>query len=305
MMASREPRVGGGKQRNPNRRVLRDIGNIEGGENNKCKKKEGKSVNKGSKTLTSILIARSKAADIDASDVDDELAAVEYVEDMYNFYKQTEKDGRVVDYMGSQPEITSNMRAILVDWLIQVHNKLRLMPETLYLTINILDRFLALQSVSTTELQLVGISSLLIASKYEKIWAPEVSELIKISSDNTREPVLVMEKAILGKLEWYLTVPTPYVFLIRYIKAAAADKEMENMAFFYAEVGLMSYSTVVHYSPSELSAAAVYAARFTLNRSPFWSQTLQHYTAYSEDRLLECAKSLIGFATEKQQLKAE
>ncbi|KAL0437134.1 UNVERIFIED_CONTAM: G2/mitotic-specific cyclin S13-6 [Sesamum radiatum] len=255
--------------------------------------KENMSSRKSGKSLTAILTARSKAAcgltkkpkdlpvDIDAADVDNELAAAEYVEDMYNFYKLTEEDGRVHDYMDSQPEVNSKMRAILVDWLIEVHKKFELVPESLYLTINIVDRFLSVKTVPRGELQLVGISSMLIACKYEEIWAPEV---------------LLMEKAILGKLEWYLTVPTPYVFLVRYIKASVpADKEMENMAFFFAELGLMNYSTIINYSPSKLSASAVYVARCTLNRSPLWTGTLKHYTGYSEDQLIECAKMLASF----------
>ncbi|KAL6516387.1 hypothetical protein OROGR_019692 [Orobanche gracilis] len=200
----------------------------------------GGSFKKPNKTLTSILTARSKAAcgalekpkdliiDIDAADMDNELAAVEYVEDIYNFYKLTEDDGRVHEYMVSQKQINPKMRAILVDWLIEVHKKFELTPESLYLTVNIIDRFLSVKTVPRRELQLVGISSMLIACKYEEIWAPEVSDFIAIS-DNAyvREQVLLMEKAILGKLEWYLTVPTPYVFLVRYIKASIpADKEV-------------------------------------------------------------------------------
>ncbi|KAG6383954.1 hypothetical protein SASPL_156257 [Salvia splendens] len=263
---------------------------------------------KSAKSLTAILTARSKAAsgvtkklknliDIDAVDADNELAAVEYVEDMYNFYKQTEEDGRVHDYIDSQPEVNSKMRGILVDWLIEVHKKFELVPESLYLTINIVDRFLAVKTVPRRELQLVGMSSMLIACKYEEIWAPEVSDFIAIS-DNAyvREQVLFMEKAILGKLEWYLTVPTPYVFLVRYIKASVpSDKEMENMVFFYAELCLMSYTRIIEHSPSKIAASAVYAARCALNRSPSWTETLEHYTGYSEGHLMECAKMLVSF----------
>jgi len=139
--------------------------------------------------------------DIDAADVEDELAVVEYVEDMYKYYKHAEvmfhflsrlvnfplslNDSSinvfvlqvasgVHDYMQVQPEINAKMRSILVDWLIEVHRKFELMPETFYLTINIVDRFLAVKVVPRRELQLVGIGSMLIACKYEEIWAPEV-----------------------------------------------------------------------------------------------------------------------------------
>lgn len=66
------------------------------------------------------------------------------------------------------------MRAILADWMVEVHSRFELMPETLYLTIYIVDRYLSLQPVLRRELQLVGIAAMLIASKYEEIWAPEV-----------------------------------------------------------------------------------------------------------------------------------
>lgn len=85
-----------------------------------------------------------------------------------------QSESQVHDYMDSQAEINEKMRAILVDWLIEVHHKFELMPETLYLTINIVDRFLSIKTVPRRELQLVGISAMLMASKYEEIWAPEV-----------------------------------------------------------------------------------------------------------------------------------
>lgn len=61
---------------------------------------------------------------------------------------------------------------------------------------------------------------------------------------------------------------------------------MGSMTFFYAELGLVNYATIVQYSPSKLSASAVYAARCTLKRSPSWTETLKHHTGYSEDELM-------------------
>jgi hypothetical protein len=77
----------------------------------------------------------------------------------------------------SQAEINERMRAILVDWIIEVHHRLTLMPETLYLTVYIIDQYLSMENVPRKELQLVGVSAMLIASKYEEIWAPLVGFL--------------------------------------------------------------------------------------------------------------------------------
>ncbi|XP_019165975.1 PREDICTED: G2/mitotic-specific cyclin S13-7-like isoform X2 [Ipomoea nil] len=250
------------------------------------------------KTYTATLTARSKIQDIDAGDLYNELAVVEYVEDIYKFYKEAENESRVRDYMDSQPEINVKMRAILVDWLIEVHHKFELTSETLYLTINIIDRYLAARTTSKRELQLVGISAMLIASKYEEIWAPEVNDFVCISDRAyTHQQVLEMEKRILGELEWYLTVPTLYVFLIRFIKAAAipaaADPAMENMVYFLAELGMMNYPTMVMYCPSMIAASAVYVARCTLHKTPAWNETLKLHTGYSEAQLMDCAKLLV------------
>lgn len=131
--------------------------------------------------------------------------------------------------MHSQTDINEKMRAILVDWLIDVHQKFELSPETLYLTISIIDRFLAVKNVPRRELQLLGMGAMLIASKYEEIWAPEVNDLVCISDRAySHQQVLLMEKAILGKLEWTLTVPTHYVFLARFIKASISDQQVSS-----------------------------------------------------------------------------
>ncbi|KAL7134262.1 hypothetical protein ABFS83_11G014600 [Erythranthe nasuta] len=271
---------------------------------------EMSSLKKKAPTLTSTLTARSKAAlqivDIDADDVDNDLAVVEYVEDMYKFYKSAENEGRAHGYLFIQPEINEKMRAILIDWLVQVHQKFDLSPETLYLTINIIDRYLASKTTPMKELQLVGMSSMLIASKYEEIWAPQVNELVSISDRTyTNKQVLTMEKRILSELEWNLTVPTPYVFLVRFIKASMTGLDVENMVYFLAELGMMNYE-ILTYSPSMIAASAVYAARATLNTTPLWNETLEKHTGFTEAQITDCAKVLVRFhwmAVQTQQQK--
>uniref|UniRef100_A0A803NB06 Uncharacterized protein n=1 Tax=Chenopodium quinoa TaxID=63459 RepID=A0A803NB06_CHEQI len=233
---------------------------------------------------------KEQVVDIDASDVDNELAVIEYVEDIYTFYKIAES--RPCDYMNSQPEINEKMRAILVDWLIEVHNRFELMPETLYLTINLVDRFLLSKSVPRRELQLLGIGAMLIACKYEEIWAPEVNDFVSISERAyNNEQILKMEKAILGQLEWYITVPTPYVFLSRYIKVSIPDGEMENLVYFLSELALMHYGSI-SFCPSMVAASAVYVARLSLFKAPGWTETLRTHTGFSESQLMDCAKML-------------
>ena len=118
---------------------------------------------------------------IDDRDQNDPLCVTSYVNDMYNHFriKETITSVRPV-YMESQPHINQKMRSILVDWLIEVHLKFKLVPETLYLTVNLIDRYLERAEVSRAKLQLVGVSCLLVASKYEEIYPPELRDLVYI-----------------------------------------------------------------------------------------------------------------------------
>ncbi|KAH8975113.1 hypothetical protein BDL97_01G139500 [Sphagnum fallax] len=246
-------------------------------------------VKKEDQTLTALLTARSAAAcggidaemqeaempvsNIDQHDIGNQLAVVDYVEDIYTFYHK-----------------------------IEVHLKFKLMMETLYLTTNLIDRYLSVRSVSRKNLQLVGVTALLLAAKYEEIWAPEVHDFIFISDNAyTREQILNMEKSMLNTLQFNLTVPTPYVFVARCLKAAAADKEekavateLEMVSWYLVELCLTEYS-MVKFCPSHLAAAAVYTAQNTLARKPCWGPALQQHSGYTEAQLMECATMMVAF----------
>lgn len=121
------------------------------------------------------------ADNIDERDADDPLCATSYVQDMYHHFRSKEAMTSVRPvFMENQPHINERMRSILVDWLVEVHLKFKLVPETLYLTINLIDRYLERCEVSRPKLQLVGVTSLLIASKYEEIYPPELRDLVYI-----------------------------------------------------------------------------------------------------------------------------
>lgn len=77
-------------------------------------------------------------------------------------------------YMHTQMDINCKMRAILIDWIVEVHLKFKLADPTLYLTCHIIDRFCMQENVHRSKLQLVGVTALLIACKYEEIFPTEV-----------------------------------------------------------------------------------------------------------------------------------
>ena len=85
--------------------------------------------------------------------------------------------------MAKQPDITNGMRAILVDWLVEVVQEFKLEPQTFYLSMSIVDRFLSCMSVLRSKLQLVGTASIYIAAKFEEIYPPEIADFVYITDD--------------------------------------------------------------------------------------------------------------------------
>ncbi|KAK6150300.1 hypothetical protein DH2020_015232 [Rehmannia glutinosa] len=241
-------------------------------------------------------IFEETVVDIDGGDAKDPLAVVDYVEDLYAYYKKMECSSCVSPgYMVHQFDINERMRAILIDWLVEVHHKFELRDETLFLTVNLIDRFLAKQSVVRKKLQLVGLVAMLLACKYEEVSVPVVDDLVFISDKAyTRKEVLEMEKLMLNTLQFNMSVPTPYVFMTRFLKAAQSDKKLELLSFFLIELCLVEYE-MLKYPPSLLAAAAIYTAQSTLYGVGQWSKTCEWHTNYSEHQLLECSRLVVGF----------
>ena len=113
-----------------------------------------------------------------------------------------------------QTEIKDTSRAFLLEWIIDVHRKFRLRPECLYVTQLIIDQYLSKKKILKSQLHLIGIATLLIATKYEEIYPPDLKELIAISENKfDKEQVITMEKEILMTLGFILTAPSGYRFL--------------------------------------------------------------------------------------------
>ena len=128
---------------------------------------------------------------------------------------------RRMDYMKGQSDITAKMRLILLDWLIEVHRKFALLQPTLFLCINLLDRYLSIENVHRSKLQLTGCCSMWMASKYHEIYAPEINDFVYIS-DNAfgAQDLIDFEQIMLTKLNFGLTIATPLSFAERYIQVA-------------------------------------------------------------------------------------
>ncbi len=105
--------------------------------------------------------------------------------------------------MDKQEDVNEKMRAILIDWLVEVHLKFKLVPESLYLTVNLIDRYLEKEQVNRQRLQLVGVTAMLIACKYEEIYPPIVKDFVYITDNAySKEEILEMERKMLQTLDF-------------------------------------------------------------------------------------------------------
>ena len=208
--------------------------------------------------------------DLDAEDADDPLMVAEYVAEIFAYYKELE----VVtmpnpDYMDHQDDLDWKMRGILIDWLIEVHTRFRLLPETLFLAVNIIDRFLSQKVVPLDKLQLVGVTAMFIASKYEEVLSPHIGNFVHVADDGfTMDEVLSAERYTLTTLKYDLSYPNPMNFLRRISKADQYDIQTRTIGKYLMEVSLVDYR-FLRYRQSHTAAAAMYLARRILNRGPW------------------------------------
>merc|ERR1719357_2342696 len=161
----------------------------------------------------------------------------EYAAEIHTYLREIEVKSRPkAGYMKKQPDITNSMRAILVDWLVEVGEEYKLQNETLYLAVNYIDRFLSSMSVQRAKLQLVGTAAMFIASKYEEIYPPDVGEFVYITDDTyNKRQVLRMEHLVLKVLKFSVSPPTAYFFVNHLAKMAGCTDKTTALAQFLAE----------------------------------------------------------------------
>ena len=129
----------------------------------------------------------------------------EFTTEIYRDMREQEKHRKIdPNYMvklQNSEEVKDTSRAFLIEWLIDVHRKFRLVSETLYVTIFIIDQYLSIESVKKADLHLIGVTALLIATKYEEIYPPRLKELIQVSENKfTKDEILKLEQKILQTL---------------------------------------------------------------------------------------------------------
>ncbi|KAI4601944.1 hypothetical protein KJ359_010810 [Pestalotiopsis sp. 9143b] len=199
-------------------------------------------------------------------------------------------------YMDIQTEIQWSMRSVLMDWVIQVHGRFCLLPETLFLAVNFIDRFLTVKVVSLGKLQLVGATALFLAAKYEEINCPSVQEIVfMVDSGYSVDEILKAERYMLSMLDFNLGFPGPMSFLRRISKADDYDLETRTLAKYFLEVTIMD-ERFVACPPSFLAAGAHCLSRLILEKGK-WTTEHVHYSGYTFAQLQPMVNMILDCCT--------
>jgi len=236
-------------------------------------------------SMEDVEVIEESIVDIDEFDSDNTQLCAEYVKDIYKYLSQVEKQYRISPTFLENKIVTNKMRAVLIDWLIQVHSKFHLLQETLYLCIQIIDAYLMVQDVPKMQLQLVGVTAMFVASKYEEMYVPAIDDFVYMTDNTyTKAEIRQMEISILKTLNFMFCKPLPLHFLRRFSKAGQADPKQHTLAKYFMELSLhdAEFSSI---DPSYLAASSL-CLSFKLLNGADWNRTLEYYSTYKQSNLL-------------------
>ncbi|CAH6779990.1 G2/mitotic-specific cyclin-B3 [Phodopus roborovskii] len=202
-----------------------------------------------------------------------------YVKEIFIYLRKREEKFIVMKYMDRQMELTSDMRAILVDWLVEVQTSFQMSHETLYLTVKLVDHYLMKAQCKKDHLQLLGSTAYMIAAKFEESYPPSLPEFLYICEDLYQQHDMVaLEMNILKTLNFDINIPTAYHFLRRYASCVRASMKTLTLSRFICEMTLQEYEYVQE-KPSKLAAASFALALYMRNLNNC-IPLLEHYTGY-------------------------
>ncbi|THH12714.1 hypothetical protein EW146_g7432 [Bondarzewia mesenterica] len=228
----------------------------------------------------------------------DETMVSEYTEEIFEYMSELEDDIMPnPDYMSGQNEITWQMRQTLVDWLLQVHLRYHMLPETLWIAVNVVDRFLTKRVVSLVKLQLVGVIAMLIASKYEEILAPSVDEFVFMTGNGySKEEILKGERIVLQTIDFKVSnYCSPYSWMRKISKADDYDVQTRTLSKFLTEVTLLDYR-FLSVKPSLVAAVGMYTARRMLGGD--WNAAFVYHSGFTKEQLMPGYHLLLDKLTE-------
>ena len=183
------------------------------------------------------------------------------------------------------------MRGILLDWLVDLHFKFKMFPETLYAMTMIMDKYLSIKPVAKDSLQLMGTAAFFIAAKYEETYqVPELDDLVHYSAKAfSRQEIIRAEAEIIETLKFDLIMNTSFRFFEALGRISHMDSKNFHLAQYVLELSLLD-TKFLEYKPSLLASSAIYLINKIRKRSEAWPDLLLAATGYEEKELRSCAR---------------
>jgi len=222
-----------------------------------------------------------------------------YIKSKEAFYKVER------EYMSRQKDINSKMRGILVDWLVDVNLKFKLLPQTLFMTVNIIDRYLAAREIPRTHLQLVGSAALMIAAKFEEVYPPLLKDYVAVCDyAYGKSEILSMECKILHALNFDICQTSSYSYLKLFNSRFRLEDRLFIFARYLLENSLMDMGSL-NYANGLLAAGAIFLVNKIFKRGG-WDDALLDITGFKEEEVKLAARDLYVFVqkTESRDLSA-
>jgi len=221
----------------------------------------------------------------------------EYAPLLYHYLRQIEASQPIRKDFLKNCHVNGKMRAVLIDWLVEVHSQFKLLPETLYMTIFLIDRYLQAEglTVKRNRFQLLGVTAMFTASKVEEMYAPEINDFVYITDNAyTAQEIRQMELRVLQALNFEVCRPLPLHFLRRYSKAGDVDVQHHTLAKYIIELAQVDYS-MASLPPSLVAASSLFLSLLILvpdGDVSLWDCSLEYYSLYTSDQLLATVAQL-------------
>ncbi|RCH93115.1 G2/mitotic-specific cyclin [Rhizopus stolonifer] len=231
---------------------------------------------------------------------DDPMAVNEYADEIFERLRIAENNNRPdPDYINKiQCDIAWSTRGVLIDWVIEIHYLFSLLPETLFLTVNIIDRFLSIKKVALPKIQLVGALALFIATKFEERKCPALEDIISTMGNQAEEEEFILaESLLLQALEYRVYYANPMNFLRRFL---TEDQGNENhtrlLSKYFMEVCMIDHRTIA-IKPSLVAASSICLARTMLGRKK-WPTKLMEPSGYSLQDLKPVMEIILDYISQ-------
>ena len=185
------------------------------------------------------------------------LPPFEYLNDIWGSFLEKEKINKYSyqDIISIQTDIKDTMRCILIDWIISLQNKFFINTNTLFLTINLIDRYLTKKPILRTKFQLLGVASLFIAYKYEEIYMKKIDDFVNLAAGAFNKlEILEMERNIIDLVEFNLDLPLSNDFYDLLSTVYKFDKKEYCFGYFLLEAFLLDISCC-EYKQSQIALA--------------------------------------------------